>query len=116
MAQVRVLGGSIGIAASSAILAVHQKDQLAGIVPPQALAMGTSAGLTDFQAAAVRRAFADAFTEDMKVCAAVAGVGLLIAFGTYRRKPLTIKATREAQVEEEKERRRVSRSPIFESE
>ncbi len=108
MAQVRVLGGSIGIAASSAILAVQEKSQLAGVVPPGALSMGTS-GLTAVQYTAVRQTFADAFTKDMQVSAAVAGVSILFALGTYRRNRPTMAEMRRQQIENEKERVRAAR-------
>ncbi len=87
----------MGIAASSTILALQEKNQLAGVVLPQALQQGTTS-LTAAQAAAVRQTFADAFTTDMKVSAIVAGVGLLLATGTYRSKRLTIAEMREERV------------------
>ena len=68
MAQVRVLGGSIGIAASSAILSVKLQEISSG--PPRPgeppfLGSGDSA-LFQGELAAARQAYADAFNEDMK--------------------------------------------------
>jgi len=114
IAQVRILGGSLGIAASSAILAVQEQRGFAGIVSPEAASAGTS-GLTPVQAEAVRAAFADAFTKDMRVCAAVVGVGMIFALGTMRRHRPSILEMEEEKIRVEKERRRASRMPVLDT-
>lgn len=74
VAQARVLGGSIGIAASSAILGV----------------MSTRKGVVD-----ERVAYTDAFSKTMWVSAVVACVALIFSVGTYK------KAEKKQEVEEE---------------
>lgn len=108
VAQVRVLGGSIGIAASTAILGVVEYNQLRGIVTNSQLASlrDSEKTFTSSQLQAVQRAYSDAFNEDMRVCAIVAGICILLTLGTFQRNPLDIQARREQQVVEEDARLR----------
>ncbi|KAJ9155023.1 Major facilitator superfamily transporter [Pleurostoma richardsiae] len=110
LAQVRILGGSLGIAASSAILGVRQRADLAGEVPLSAL-QGDQHGLSPEQLRLVRATYNDVFTETMKVCAVVAGIGILFALGTFRHNRLTPEEQRKAQVRAEVERRKAHRVP-----
>ncbi|KAH8654523.1 MFS multidrug transporter-like protein [Tricladium varicosporioides] len=89
IAQVRVLGGSIGIAASTAIIATCQSRTLKGIVTQEQLTtLETSARtMTQEQLAKVRGAYSDAFKETMWVCTGVAALGVLVAFMSYTRNP-----------------------------
>jgi hypothetical protein len=88
VAQVRVFGGSLGIAASSAILGVTLKQQVGRSVTPQQLSSlgGGNANVTPGQLAVVRKAYSDAFREDMRVCTIIAAIALLWALGTYNHK------------------------------
>ncbi|TEY78587.1 hypothetical protein BOTCAL_0047g00100 [Botryotinia calthae] len=101
--QARILGGSIGIADSTAILSLAQQTQLTGIVSPEQLAsLETSAKLMTYaQLHAVRQAYSDSFSEDMKVCAVVAGVCVLVTIGTWKKNPVTIEQRFKEQIEEE---------------
>jgi hypothetical protein len=112
LAQIRILGGSIAIAASSAILGQQIHSQLAGIVPPEQLnnLAAAAVSLTEAQAAAVRQAYADAFTLDMKVSAGMAAVGLVMALGVYRKNRLTVAEQRAEHIREENERRRAKKA------
>ncbi|KAF7882767.1 uncharacterized protein EAF02_006130 [Botrytis sinoallii] len=67
--QARILGGSIGIAASTAILSLAQQTQLNGIVSPEQLASLESSAktMTYAQLHAVGQAYSDSFSEDMIV-------------------------------------------------
>ncbi|KUI68292.1 hypothetical protein VM1G_04146 [Cytospora mali] len=114
IAQSRMLGGSIGIAMSSAVLAVQQRSQLAGIVSPSALSnlQNSGSSLTPAQYAAIRKTYNDSFTETMKVCAIVAGIGVLLTLGTYRRDRVPLHAQREQQVRDEIERRRAEKEAM----
>ncbi|KAI0193211.1 major facilitator superfamily transporter [Xylaria flabelliformis] len=107
VAQVRIFGGSLGIAASSTILGLSLQAQVGGSVTPQQIASaeGGGADLTPSDLAAIRRAYADAFHEDMRVCTIIAGIGLLWALGTYSRKRLNHTEQREQRMKEETERR-----------
>jgi len=107
VAQVRVFGGSLGIAASSAILGVTLQQQVGRSVTPQQLSSlgGGNANITPGQLVAVRKAYSDAFREDMRVCAIIAGIALLWALGTYNRECLTSAEQQEQQVSEKAKKR-----------
>ncbi|KAI2463249.1 major facilitator superfamily transporter [Annulohypoxylon bovei var. microspora] len=111
MAQVRVLGGSIGIAASSAIVGTKLKDQV-GIMRTDWLPSpeGTGAGLTHSQQVAVQQAYSDAFNEDMRVCAIIGAFAILFSFGLYSRKRLTMREHTDQK--EKAEERKSARSLV----
>ena len=108
VAQARVLGGSIGIAASTAILGVMEYDQLPGVVSESQLAslQTSEQELSPAQLHAIRQAYSDAFNEDMRVCAIVAGICVLLTIGTFQRNPLDIPERRKQQVINEQKRLR----------
>ncbi|KAB5540429.1 hypothetical protein GE09DRAFT_1004881, partial [Coniochaeta sp. 2T2.1] len=103
IAQMRILGGSIGIAASSAILGVKTRNQLSGILSPSQLRglAGQMSTLTPEQATAVRVAYTDALKEDMVVCCAVLAVGFFLTCGVYRQSRLSLAARHQQQLAEE---------------
>ncbi|KAI2628940.1 major facilitator superfamily transporter [Xylaria nigripes] len=105
VAQIRVFGGSLGIAASSAILGVSLQAEVGGNVASQQAIFLENGGasLTSNELAAIRRAYADAFQKDMRVCTIVTGTALIWALGTYNRKRLSRSKRRERQVREEVE-------------
>lgn len=90
---------------SSAILASQQRAQLVGTIPPSALEDLDSAKLSDAQMAAIRKTYNDSFTETMRVCAIVAGIGVVLTMGTYSRDRLPLVEQRDRQVGEEISRR-----------
>ena len=100
VAQVRVFGGSIGIAATTAILGVTQRRELAGVVTPaQLLSLQSSARpLSPAQLQAVRQAYSDALDESLRGGAIVSGVCILITRGAYQRKPLNMNDRRQQQL------------------
>jgi hypothetical protein len=108
IAQMRVLGGSIGIAASTAILGLTQHRQLAGIVSEQELTnlQASARTLTPEQLHAVRQAYSDAFNEDLRVCAIIAGVCVLVTLGTFRKSPQPVLERRRDQMIAEQRRLR----------
>ena len=100
MAQVRVLGGSIGIAASTAILNMMQRARLldTGIATPSELATVASPTVTlsPEQLLAFRLASAAAFDKSLRVCIGIAALGLLSTLGTYNRNPIDMAERRKA--------------------
>lgn len=104
----RILGGSIGIAASSAMLAQTLRSQLAGVADPKQLtSLEHNAGsFTESQITAIREAYADAFKEEMHVCAIVAGVGILSGLAAWSRDRTSLSDRRDRNVREEAERRK----------
>ncbi|KAK3944844.1 MFS general substrate transporter [Diplogelasinospora grovesii] len=108
IAQVRILGGSIGIAASSAILGVKKRTQLPGIVSPQQLANLAAVGptLSPDQLGAIRRVYTDALRVDMIVCCGVLALGIVFSLGVYRRNRLSPMEQSRKRIIEERERKR----------
>ena len=104
----RVFGGSIGIAASTAILGVTERRQLAGIVTEEQLTNLQTAArtFTEEQLYAVRQAYSDAFNEDLRVCAIVAGICILVTLGAFRRDPQPVMERRKDQMIAEQKRLR----------
>jgi hypothetical protein len=105
VAQARVFGGSIGIAASTAILGAVQRSELSGIATPEQLStLQTSArAMTPAQLHAVRQAYSDSFSEVMKVCAAVSAACAVACLLAYRRRGVDLEARREELFREEEQ-------------
>ncbi|KAI1265897.1 major facilitator superfamily transporter [Xylariaceae sp. FL1019] len=102
VAQVRVLGGSLGIAATSAILGATLQSQIGAFVTADeisALVAGDGIGMDSNQLTAIRKAYSNAFREDMEVCAIISGVAILSAIGTYSRNRSNWKRMRDGQTE-----------------
>lgn len=109
-AQVRIFGGSLGIAASSAILQTTLQAQVGGSITSQQIS-SAKAGVTGSDSddmAMIRRAYADAFRQDMRVCTIIAGIALLWALGTYSRTRIERAERREQQVKQENKRRKIA--------
>lgn len=115
----RVFGGSLGIAASSVILAGEVQRQLGDeLTAGQLAAVETRgpAGITaggdtsgqDMQRimALVRRAYADAFRHDMVLAAAVGALAVVAALCTYRSGRVSLLEARRRHAQDELERRR----------
>lgn len=108
IAQNRVLGGSISIVASTAIHATTQQRQL---ITPSIISASQLASLqvsastfTVSQIEAVRQACSDAFSEDMCLCAIIAGVCILVTPDMFRRIPPNMEEMKQRQVREEEKR------------
>jgi hypothetical protein len=133
VAQVRILGGSLGIAASSAILAVQNQILSPDVNVLDALwnvpyMMGStsphsdgSAMLTDTASSGTEAAtdskipavFAEAFNWDMRVAAIVVSFGIICAAAMWRKERLLVTEMRERQMVEETALRRTSRAPVL---
>ncbi|KAF2649781.1 MFS multidrug transporter-like protein [Lophiostoma macrostomum CBS 122681] len=101
MAQMRMMGGSIGIAASTAILAVKQRQQLLDtdfITPEQLQSLRTAmASFSTYERHAVRQAYTDAFNETLVVCAIISGVSVITTLGVYQTSRWTMDERRKQQ-------------------
>ncbi|EKJ71056.1 hypothetical protein NXS19_007615 [Fusarium pseudograminearum] len=108
LSQVRLLGGSLGIATSSALLNEKSSKYLASILTPyeQATIGSSNTPLSKEQWSAVRFTYADAFKVEMKVATAVAACSVISAFGAFRRQRLLVAEQRAAIVAQEATRRR----------
>jgi MFS family permease len=95
MAQVRVLGASIGIAASTVILGIKQRQQLLNpMVLDGAQLESLRESLQTLSPAgvvAVRQAYTDAFNETLVVCAVISGIALLATFAAWRKHPTVMR-------------------------
>jgi hypothetical protein len=93
-----MFGGSIGIAASTAILGLKQRQQLleTGLIAPSQLESLRDAmsKLTPAGSHAVRQAYTDAFNETLVVCSIMAGVSLLVTLGVWQKNPLSMEERR----------------------
>lgn len=105
VAQARVFGGSIGIAASTGILGTTLRSELAGIVTPEQLSTLQSSAktMTHAQLRAVRQGYSDSFSEGMKVCAAMSAACALATLMTFRRHGVNLEARRVDQLREDNE-------------
>ncbi|KAL2135894.1 hypothetical protein VTI74DRAFT_6493 [Chaetomium olivicolor] len=111
IAQVRVFGGSIGVAASSAILGTKTRAALAGgSPPPDVLARLASdpSSLPAEQWALIKRVYTEALREDMIVSCAVLAAALLFTLGIYRRNRMSMEDMLKQRYREEEERRRAA--------
>ncbi|KAF5018852.1 hypothetical protein F66182_9144 [Fusarium sp. NRRL 66182] len=108
LSQVRLLGGSLGIAVSSALLNQKSSKHLTGVLTPleQATIDGPNTNLSSSQWSAVRYTYSDAFKAEMKVATAVAACAVICTFGAVRKQRLLIDEQRAAIVAEEAARRR----------
>lgn len=114
LAQIRILGGSLGIAASSAVLGVTLRSQLAGVVDLSLLNSleNVTDKLTDSQITAVRDAYSDAFNSDMRTSAIVACVATVLTLGAFTnpRTRSNVEERREQNLKDEIARRRAAKS------
>ncbi|KAG4280207.1 hypothetical protein FPRO06_11540 [Fusarium proliferatum] len=114
LSQVRLLGGSLGIAASSALLNEKSSKYLSGVLTAyeQATIGGSNTHLTSAQWSAVRYTYADAFQVEMKIATVVAACSVISAFGAFRKGRLLIAEQRKIIVREEEDRRRAQTAQV----
>lgn len=91
MAQLRVLGGSLGISVSTVLLHHEVSKHLVGVVTPQGLSTpgGGLTHLSPSERDAVRTAYSEAFRKGMVSASVVSAVAVLSALGGYRRERST---------------------------
>lgn len=110
MAQVRMLGGSIGIAASTVILGLRQRQELldTGLLSPAQLESLAESipQLSLTQRFAIRQAYTDAFNETLIVCSVIGGVALLSTALAWQKHPMSMEDRRRQQFENEAARQR----------
>ncbi|KAL2157461.1 hypothetical protein VTH06DRAFT_6012 [Thermothelomyces fergusii] len=111
VAQVRIFGGSMGIAASSAILGAKTRSEMpGGSVPSEVLTRMASdpSALSPEQWAAIRRVYTQALREDMIVCCAVLAAAMVVTLGVYKRDRVSIEEMMKQRYRDEAERRRAA--------
>lgn len=85
IAQVRVLGGSIGIAASSAILSVRASRVTGGALNTELMLHSDLTKLSPEQQEGVRMIYTLALKDDMIVCSALLAAGVFVSAFAYRK-------------------------------
>ncbi|PFH58936.1 hypothetical protein XA68_13025 [Ophiocordyceps unilateralis] len=92
LAQLRVLGGSLGISTSTVFVHAEAKNHLAGILTEEERALVGSDGdkLSEVQWDAVRHAYSRAFSKGMIAAAAVSAVAIVFLFWGTRRDKKTV--------------------------
>ncbi|KAL3496383.1 hypothetical protein BJX62DRAFT_232491 [Aspergillus germanicus] len=100
IAQLRILGGSLGISTSTIFQNAQVRHHLSDLLTASELATlghrsGSGAPLSAEKRRAVHKAFSDAFHNDMVAAAVVSGVAILVVLVGYR-------AGRRMGVEEQK--------------
>lgn len=108
MSQARLLGGNIGLAIATIVLNQRLISDLTGVVPADEVdnlrhSLLALSLLTPAQADVVRKSFAGAFVTQLDINLGVAGLALLVALGTWERRPTTL-ADVMARIKEEEER------------
>jgi hypothetical protein len=116
VAQIRIFGGSIGIAASTAILGSKTRTMEGGSVPAEVLAHLASdpSVLSPEQWATIRHVYTAALKEDMIVCCAVLALALIVSLGVYRRNRVPMEEMLKQRYREEHERRRAAAEVVME--
>lgn len=104
VSQARVLGGSIGVAASTAMFNQQLLSKLADVIPYEQLSqIQRSPHVLDelslAQLIEVRSVFASSFDASLRICTYIAAVGFLVSIATFQQNPPNI-ARRKAQIEE----------------
>jgi MFS family permease len=89
IAQLRILGGSLGISTSTIFQNAQVRNHLAGLLTASELATlghssGSDAPLSAEKRRAVHRAFSDAFHNDMVAAVVVSGVAILVVLVGFR--------------------------------
>ncbi|KAK5657724.1 hypothetical protein OQA88_2796 [Cercophora sp. LCS_1] len=112
LAQVRILGGSIGIAASSMILGAKLASLGGGVdlnrLTHSELGM---AELTPEQQTTVRIVYTAALRDSMIVCAALMGLAMVCGVGTYTKDRLSVVEQQQKRVTQEIARRSTPMPP-----
>ncbi|KAJ3478667.1 hypothetical protein NLG97_g8514 [Lecanicillium saksenae] len=97
IAQMRVFGGSIGVAVSIVVLIMKIQNTLEDVLTPEQLASFYRSPLVLFsfgpaQQLLARQAFIDAFRVDMWICMGVSIASLFVALFTYQKNPPSVQS------------------------
>lgn len=102
--QVRVLGGSIGLAVATILSNNRLSNNLVTVLSPAEIeavqrSLETISNLQPSQQIAVAKAFAESFNDQMRLCLGVCAVSILVAVSTWQRNPATLEENRNKQKE-----------------
>ncbi|CAD6581346.1 MAG: hypothetical protein ASARMPREDX12_000439 [Alectoria sarmentosa] len=93
--QIRILGGTVGLAICSTILNDHVRSRLQSLITPSELvdisnSFSAVEALTPAQQAAVRTAFAEGYNKQMQVMIAFSGAGFLTCLLLWEKKARSV--------------------------
>jgi hypothetical protein len=92
------LGGSFGIAASTAILGVIEGRDLRDIISPSQLTALNISSLDATKDQAVRQAYAHAFNHSLRISTIISGSSIIFALLSYQKRPMTLAERTEQQI------------------
>lgn len=117
LAQVRILGGSIGIAVSSMILGAKMSHLGGGLDPNQLTHSEAGiSGLTPEQQNAVRVVYTEALRDGMIVCGALMALAMVCGAATYKKGRLSVEGQQHYRMAVETKRRSTPNAAMFMSE
>ncbi|OIW35580.1 MFS general substrate transporter [Coniochaeta ligniaria NRRL 30616] len=95
LAQLRVFGGSMGVAAGFIVLNKEIQDSLSGVLSPEQLQDFYRSpiaifGFSVYQQLRVRQAYISAFNTNMRVCIGLSALSVVAALCTYQRRPPSV--------------------------
>lgn len=107
----RILGGSLGISMSTALVDQQVRKHLSGLTPDEQSAIESDrTNLSTGEKQALATAYSNAFHDGMLAAVAVSGVAVLLTLGSYRRGGRrVINEQRQALMADEMRRRAVQR-------
>uniref|UniRef100_A0A8H7TIH4 Major facilitator superfamily (MFS) profile domain-containing protein n=1 Tax=Bionectria ochroleuca TaxID=29856 RepID=A0A8H7TIH4_BIOOC len=111
VSQLRILGGSLGISASTLLLQNEIRQHLAGLLTAEQLQTLGHVGtpLTEIQQEALELAYSNMFRNGMLIAVGVGGLGILTTLPAFRRERKNFQEQRQERVVEERERRTAER-------
>ncbi|CAH0054194.1 unnamed protein product [Clonostachys solani] len=111
VSQLRILGGSLGISASTLLLQNEIRQHLVGLLTAEQLQTLGHVGtpLTEIQQEALEMAYSNMFRNGMLIAAGIGGLGILTTLPAFRRERKNFQEQRQERVVEEGERRTAER-------
>lgn len=96
--QIRVLGGTIGLAICTAVLNQHVRHGLTTALSPQQVTniLQSVSSISDLDAItekAVRRVFAEGYSQQMRIMTGFSGVAFLASLLAWERRPRKVEPT-----------------------
>ena len=98
--QIRVLGGTIGLAVCTAVLNEHVRHSLSLVLPPQQISgiLQSVSSISDLDATAekaVRRVFAEGYNQQMRIMTYFSAVVFFVSLLAWERRPRRVETPSE---------------------
>ncbi|KAF7560248.1 hypothetical protein G7046_g3916 [Stylonectria norvegica] len=105
ISQLRILGGSLGIATWTALLQDKRKPLNNILSPLQLMTISPDSHFTATQWRAVRHAYSDAFRVTLIIATCISAMAVVVTLGAYQRQRLDVTEQRQERITEEVARR-----------